>query len=854
MRERGGSLPVLGPRILSLPIGQPLEALALATQQKMSTATAASYPWASADKATGSMARSLTGEGLERAWAQLTGAGKEAMQQEQQPQQEPPQQEQPPPPPPEDAGARDGKVKRAKRRAPGEASRANKAHAGRGRPGQPDSAGGPGPRCSVCCAPARFKLAGGNKFVHGFCGTHAEATMVDIRGPVCDFPDCTRPNAPVAKRATYALPGEGKPRRCSKHREEGMVDVVHKAAAGASGADTLESLGGEDGATQEQPPAKRGRSMRGRGRKQGDGQPALKRGASASTITSLLSSASSSSSSLAGSGADGSEAPGREGGDAAASASASQHRAKSSTLGSTASLLAAALTMGSGDDLQGQGQMGAAANASSTLDAARSDLRRLAQQLAATPSTDPEQEAAALARLLREPDIETRTLVLGMLGRLGTPAADAVVRDGILLDACPDVRRWAVYALGHLGPLAAGYEAAVAPLLRDADWGVRQWAAFALGQMGTAAARDSLLPALASLLVDAKADVRCAALEALERLEGAAVAGAGGAGADERASSHARMVAPLVHDPEPKVQMAAVAVLAGCGERAAPYAEPLALLLAAPAPELAHAAEEALPKLGAAVGGELIRLGLLTHWRTVARGAALRVLGKLGAVGAWPHVEQIRARLGDEDESVRLSATDALVRLAQGPGDGAAGPAALVEAADRCLGDLAGLLGTDGSLEVRARALRGFLGVGARAGPHVGAVARMLLEDPEPFARSVALDTLCCLGGELALPYMACVVRVLREDGERLVVSRAVYHLSTGVWRDHLPVFAREIALALVEVLRDGRIDQSQMSLANSLLAFCMDQCTKDGAAAAAAVEAAHAQGEQIPSTETLFA
>lgn len=847
MRERGGSLPVLGPRILSLPIGQPLETLALVTQQKMSTATAASYPWASADKATGSMARSLTGEGLERAWAQLTGAGKEAMQQEQQPQQEPPQQEQPPPPP-KDAGARDGKMKRAKRRAPGEASRSNKAHAGGGRPGQPDSAGGPGPRCTVCGAPARFKLAGGNKFVDGFCGTHAEATMVDIRGPVCDFPDCTRPNAPVAKRATYALPGEGKPRRCSKHREEGMVDVVHKAAAGASGDDTLESLGGEDGATQQQPPAKRGRGMRGRGRKQGDGQPALKRGASASTITSLLSSASSSSSSssLAGSGADGSE-----GSDAAASASASasQHRANSSSLGSTASLLAAALTMGSGDDLQDQGQVGAAA---STLEAARGDLRRLAQQLATTPSTDPEQEAAALARLLREPDIETRTLVLGLLGRLGTPAADAVVRDGLLLDACPDVRRWAVYALGHLGPLAAGYEAAVAPLLRDADWGVRQWAAFALGQMGTAAARDSLLPALASLLVDAEADVRCAALEALERLEGAAGAGAGGAGADERASSHARMVAPLVHDPEPKVQMAAVAVLAGCGERAAPYAEPLAQLLAAPAPDLAHAAEEALPKLGAAVGGELVRLGLLTHWRKEARGAALRVLGKLGAAGAWPHVEQIRARLGDEDESVRLSATDALVRLAQGPGDGAAGPAAVMEAADRCLGDLAGLLGTDGSLEVRARALRGFLGVGARAGPHVGAVAGMLLEDPEPFARSVALDTLCCLGGELALPYMACVVRVLREDGERLVVSRAVYHLSTGVWRDHLPAFAREIALALVEVLRDGRIDQSQMSLANSLLAFCMDQCTKD--VAAAAVAAAYAQGEQIPSTEPLFA
>jgi len=59
--------------------------------------------------------------------------------------------------------------------------------------------------------------------------------MVDIRGPVCEFVNCVRQGAPVAKRATYAFPGEARPRRCSEHREHGMIDIVHKKKEDSGG-------------------------------------------------------------------------------------------------------------------------------------------------------------------------------------------------------------------------------------------------------------------------------------------------------------------------------------------------------------------------------------------------------------------------------------------------------------------------------------------------------------------------------------------------------------------------------------------------------------------------------------------
>jgi HEAT repeat protein len=697
---------------------------------------------------------------------------------------------------------------------------------------QLDAAGGPGPRCVACGGPARFKREGGNKFQHGYCGRHADTTMVDIRGPVCDYPGCTRPNAPVAKRATYALPGESKPRRCSSHRELGMVDVVHKKG------DAIEPL---ELPSVEPPPKAPVKRVRGKGRR----DKSLVNN-SGGAVSAASSSASSASSSLLGSGGGGLSVSSKEGEQGAGGpwARSAQHKAKSSSLGSTASLLAAALSMGgTASGLEDGGGAGsevlkrislADALAHGSKAARCEALRQLA--VGDVGSRQPPVSPSAVAMLLREPDTELRKLALDVLERLGPSGAEAIVGSGLLGDHCPEVRRWAVYGLGHVGPHARGHIDAVAPFLVGADSGARQWAVYALGRIGGLAARAALVPALEGLLRDVEAEVRCAALVAVRALDAEMPP-------ELLPQQQLRLgqqclagpVALLVHDPEPKVQLAALATLASYGERAAPYAESLALLLGSPVWELAHAAEEALPSMGPTVGGHLVRLGLLTHPRKEVRCTALRVLGELG-VGAWPHVEWMRERLRDADEAVRLSAAIALARLVQSPGPSG-------EAAARCLDDLSRLLLADPSLEVRARALSGFLGIGARARPYVGTVARMLVEDPEPFARSVALDTLCCLG-ELALPYMDCVVKVLREDPEQLVVSRAVYHLSTGVFRDELPAFARDIATALVEVLRDGRVDQSQLDMANSLLAFCINHLTSKAA------HGGQQQEQQIPSSE----
>ena len=93
----------------------------------------------------------------------------------------------------------------------------------------------------------------------------------------------------------------------------------------------------------------------------------------------------------------------------------------------------------------------------------------------------------------------------------------------------------------------------------------------------------------------------------------------------------------------------------------------------------------------------------------------------------------------------------------------------------------------------------------------------MLQNDPEPYVRSVALDTLCCLGTQ-ALPYMGNVVTILRCDSDSLMVSRAVYHLSTGIFRNQVPLFAREVVESLVAAKHQNRIDASQVETANSLL------------------------------------
>jgi len=99
--------------------------------------------------------------------------------------------------------------------------------------------------------------------------------------------------------------------------------------------------------------------------------------------------------------------------------------------------------------------------------------------------------AGPLAELLSEPDFNSRTTVLGALGRIFAPqAAEAVI--GVLGDSNNQVRSQACLLLATYADARA-----VEPLCRivtsDKDPGVRRAAAYALGRIGDTKAVDSLI-------------------------------------------------------------------------------------------------------------------------------------------------------------------------------------------------------------------------------------------------------------------------------------------------------------------------------------------------------------------------
>ncbi|MGA2617282.1 MAG: HEAT repeat domain-containing protein [Thermoguttaceae bacterium] len=124
----------------------------------------------------------------------------------------------------------------------------------------------------------------------------------------------------------------------------------------------------------------------------------------------------------------------------------------------------------------------------------------------------------ALAELLKDKELGSRTTAVQALGDIGPEARAAVPAIAELLREEDAPIRWlAASALGQIGPAA---KTAVFPLtvsLKDDNERVRSKAAGALGKIGPEA--KVAVPALTELLADHDDKVRAAAAEALERIK-----------------------------------------------------------------------------------------------------------------------------------------------------------------------------------------------------------------------------------------------------------------------------------------------------------------------------------------------
>ncbi|MBI2921951.1 MAG: HEAT repeat domain-containing protein [Planctomycetes bacterium] len=119
-------------------------------------------------------------------------------------------------------------------------------------------------------------------------------------------------------------------------------------------------------------------------------------------------------------------------------------------------------------------------------------------------------------KALRGRSRAARTLAVWALGQLGPAAAGSLpALRAALKDGDDAYRKSVVKAMARMGPPAV---AELAALLKHEHAGVREWSAQALGELGADAA--SALPALKAAMEDREPAVQAAAEEAVRKLEG----------------------------------------------------------------------------------------------------------------------------------------------------------------------------------------------------------------------------------------------------------------------------------------------------------------------------------------------
>jgi HEAT repeat protein len=166
-------------------------------------------------------------------------------------------------------------------------------------------------------------------------------------------------------------------------------------------------------------------------------------------------------------------------------------------------------------------------------------------QPSASPS--PQRTVETLLRLLHDRNAVARRTAAEALGKIGNPQAapGLVVALG---DESPIVREASVRSLGGVGPLDPVTRVYIAGLLVDPVQSVRSAAAQTLGSLDST---KEIWPLAMSQLAHADPEVRRAVIQALESIDSPEIM---------------RALVDSLHDRDPRVRQAAVAVLGESGD------------------------------------------------------------------------------------------------------------------------------------------------------------------------------------------------------------------------------------------------------------------------------------------------
>lgn len=166
-------------------------------------------------------------------------------------------------------------------------------------------------------------------------------------------------------------------------------------------------------------------------------------------------------------------------------------------------------------------------------------------QPSASPS--PQRTVDTLLRLLHDSDAVARRTAAEALGKIGNPRVVAGLV-GVLGDQSPIVREASVRSLGGVGPLDMVTRVHIAGLLVDPVQSVRSTAAQTLASLDST---KELWPLAMSQWAHADPEVRRAVIQAFESIDSPEVV---------------RALVDSLHDPDPQVRRAAVAVLGESGD------------------------------------------------------------------------------------------------------------------------------------------------------------------------------------------------------------------------------------------------------------------------------------------------
>jgi HEAT repeat protein/S1-C subfamily serine protease len=254
-----------------------------------------------------------------------------------------------------------------------------------------------------------------------------------------------------------------------------------------------------------------------------------------------------------------------------------------------------------------------------------------------------------LCKALKEANPRLRLKVLSVLGQIGDLASEAVGDVAAsLTEGDAAVRTAAAEALGSIGKPARAALPELVRTLADPHPGVRSAARESLAKLGPPTKAD--VPRLAALFREKDSDRRLAIVNSLRALK-------------LDAGTSMALFGPLLKDPNRKIRVECIRILADQGKpaRAAVYPQLLAMLEDADA-EVRLAALAALPSLGPPEEGERIQLQeALRGTQPELRRYAAEALGMLGPKAA-PSVPMLARALGDSEASVRSAAVAALVK------------------------------------------------------------------------------------------------------------------------------------------------------------------------------------------------